>query len=194
MLSTRDIWQGLEIFLVITTGELLLVSGIPDRGQRGCEISHNAQDSPSQWIIQLQMAIGPRLRKSWPGGWGESWDILSSCDSLKRVSGSNLWYLRYQPKDLRGPYSDSGVAGTVRPARMRAWTDRRVRLRPLGKQGYTGHIHQREIQCLWEHGIHSKSEKQIGPFLLSSCGTVEVIRWHFEGRMMISFPSNTTLS
>lgn len=57
-----------------------------------------------------------------------------------------------------------------------------------------GHIHRCEIQPLRERGIHFKSKKQIGPFLLSFRGAAEVIKWHFEGRMMISFPSNTTFS
>lgn len=38
--------------------------------------------------------------------------------------------------------------------------------------------------------LTSKAEKQIGPFLTSSCGAAEVIKWHLEGRM-ISLPSNT---
>ena len=59
----EDIWQCLEIFLVVTLWGGGCYWHLVDRGRRCCWTSYNVQDSPSQdRISQLNMSIVPRLR------------------------------------------------------------------------------------------------------------------------------------
>lgn len=55
----EDIWQFLESFLVVTTGELLLVSGVEDRDATKHPTVHRM--FPRQRMVPPPMSVVPRL-------------------------------------------------------------------------------------------------------------------------------------
>ena len=85
-----NIWQCLETFLVVTTGEVLILVG---RGQGYHQTSHKEQDNPvsliKQRTIWFKRSIVLRLRKSRIGG--ELVPLSWGTEPFLVILSSQLW-------------------------------------------------------------------------------------------------------